>query len=60
MVMHVSQLNSIQLLRLSDWFKGKGQNLVDELMKTAGELTPEQEKVANGDTIQGGRDDPRG
>jgi len=43
--MHVSHLNAAQLLRLSKWFQEKGQSLVEEMAKTAGELTPEQETV---------------
>jgi len=43
---HVSQLDSTQLLRLSTWFKSRGEDMVDELTKTAGTLTQEQVAVA--------------
>jgi hypothetical protein len=46
--MHVSHLNSVQLLRLSTWLRGQGKDLVATMMETAGTLTPEQEEVANG------------
>lgn len=45
--LHVSQLDARQLLRLSTWFKAKGEDMVTEMSKTAGTLTPEQEEVAN-------------
>jgi len=45
--LHVSQLTARQLLRLQRWFQARGEDLVDELTKTAGTLTPEQEEVAN-------------
>jgi len=46
--MHVSELDSAQLLRLSKWLGAQGLTLVDELMKTAGTLTVEQERATRG------------